>query len=89
MTDQKSPYRDVSDLTLLSAILAERKRQRTLWSDQHDREHTGEGWVTLLALYLGKLAQAEFGGGPRQFEERLIQIAALAMAALEWEAKRA
>ena len=81
-------YKDCSDLVLLSAVLAERNRQRMLWSEQHDREHTGEGWVTVLALQLGKVAAAEHGGGPKKMEERLIQLAATAMAALEWEAKR-
>lgn len=82
------PYKDVSDLVLMSAILTERNRQRTIWSEQHDREHTGEGWVTVLSLMLGKVAAAEHGGGPKVMEQRLIQLAATAMAALEWEAKR-
>lgn len=83
-----SPYKDVSDLVLLSAVLNERNRQRTLYSNQHDRDHDGSQWVALLSMYVGKLAQAEFGGGPREFEKRAIQLAALAMAAVEWEAKR-
>mgnify|MGYP001591705524 CR=1 FL=1 len=83
-----SPYKDVSDLVLMSAILAERNRQRVMWGYQHDREHTGEGWVTVLSSVLGKVAMAEHGGGPKIMEQRLIQLAATAMAALEWEAKR-
>ena len=83
-----SPYKDVSDLVLLSAVLAERNRQRSNYEDHHDRNHDGADWVALLSMYVGKVAAAEFGGGPREFEKRLIQVAALAMAALEWEAKR-
>lgn len=82
-------YRDCSDLVLLSAVLAERNRQRSLYSNDHDRDHDGAQWVALLSMYVGKLAEAEFGGGPREFERRAIQVAALALAALEWEAKRA
>lgn len=82
-------FKDCSDLVLLSAVLAERNRQRVMWGDQHDREHTGEGWVTVLASVLGQVASAEHGGGPAEMEKRLIQLAAVAMAALEWEAKRA
>lgn len=84
-----SVYRDCSDIVLLSAVLAERNRQRSLYSDQHDREHGGADWVALLTMYTGKLAAAEFGGGPKEFEKRIIQVAAVALAALEWEAKRA
>ena len=81
-------YKDCSDLVLLSAILTERNRQRTIYNDKHDREHTGEGWVTVLSYILVKVAAAEHGGGPIEIEKRLIQLAATAMAALEWEAKR-
>lgn len=81
-------YKDCSDLVLLSAVLAERNRQRTIWSANHDRDHTGEGWVTVLSVVLGKVAAAEHGGGPHEIEKRLIQLAATAMAALEWESKR-
>lgn len=84
----QSPYKDVSDLVLLSAILTERNRQRALYTNDHDRHHDGAQWVALLSMYVGKMAEAEFGGGPREFEKRVIQVAALAMAALEWEAKR-
>lgn len=83
-----SQYRDCSDIVLLSAVLAERNRQRTLYSNEHDRHHDGAQWVALLSMYVGKLAEAEFGGGPKEFERRVIQVAAVAMAALEWEAKR-
>lgn len=83
-----SPYKDVSDLVLLSAVLSERNRQRDMYSGTHDQHHDGGEWVALLTMYLGKAAAAEFGGGPREFEKRMIQVAALAMAAIEWEAKR-
>lgn len=83
-----SAYRHVSDAVLLTQILTERQRQRTIYSDQHDMEHDGAQWIAVIAMLLGKAAAAELGGGPKDYERRLVQIAATAMAALECEERR-
>jgi hypothetical protein len=80
----------IHDAILLSQILTERNRQRDRWGDAHDRGHTGAEWIALLTERIGKVAAAEMshGGGPRDYERRLIQLAAVAMAALEHEQRR-
>lgn len=83
-----SVYVHISDAVLLSQILTERQRQRTLYTDKHDMEHDGAQWVAVLAMQLGKVAGAEMGGGPKNFERYLVQLAATAMAALECEERR-
>lgn len=77
---------EVSDIAILSAILAERHKQRHNYTKDH--EYDGAQWIALISMYLGKLAEAELGGGPKLYEKRLIQIGALVMAALEEESKR-
>ena len=76
------------DLTLMGEVIEERQRQRDQWNQQHDREHTGAEWAALLTIYVGKVAASEFGRGPKEYRRRLIQVAAVAMAAIEAEDSR-
>lgn len=78
----------IPDAVILAQILTERERQRIRYSRQHDAEHDGAQWVALLAVRLGLVAGAEMGGGPLAYERALIQLAAVAMAALEVEQAR-
>jgi hypothetical protein len=83
-----SMYQHISDAVLLTQVLTERQRQRKRWSDQHDMGHDGAQWVALLAERLGKVAAAEMGDGPKEYERRLVELAAVALAALECEERR-
>ena len=73
----------------MNAILEEREYQRERWSTEHDREHGPGEWLNILSVYVGKLAYEtplyKMKGYSREaFKKRLVQIAAIAMAA--WEA---
>ncbi len=78
----------LTDVPRLAQVLAERERQRERYTSKHDRDHDGAQWVALLARHVGKLADAEMGGGPRIYEQRLVELAALVLAALEAEQAR-
>ena len=73
----------------LDAILKEREYQRDQWSTEHDKEHGPADWLNILVVYIGKLAYEtplyKMKGYAREsFKKRLVQIAAISMAA--WEA---
>jgi hypothetical protein len=80
----------VHDAILLAQVIAERDRQRRKYDADHDRGHTGTEWIALLCERLGKVAAAEMGnaGGHRDYERRLVELAAVAMAALQAEQER-
>ena len=63
-------------------IARERHHQREKWGhDQHDSQHSNFGWLAILTVRMGKLAQAilnvETAGHVRH---RLVQVAAVASA---------
>lgn len=71
-------------------IKAERERQDQQWGGtEHDREHPPDEWVMLIKAYLDKaptgseLAHTNYAD---EYRKRLIQVAALAVAAVEaWD----
>ena len=77
-------------MTVIEAIAAERERQRTFWSESHDKTHTRHEWLTLITKQLGQAAQfawedtiLETGLSRPLFVHELIQVGALVCAALE------
>jgi hypothetical protein len=73
---------------ILQDIVEERERQRRVVAGaQQDSERSPGDWVGILALWLGKAAQETplYRGSfsRRMFRSRLIQIAAICLAALE------
>lgn len=73
----------------LASIIVERDRQRDQWSPEHDKKHDVSDWVTILAVYLGKLGyetrlyQGKGGFVKEKATKRLVQISAIALAAVE------
>jgi hypothetical protein len=65
-------------------ILHERERQDDRWGGaDHDRNHTVSDWKRLILEHLDKANQAAYKGDLRRARERFIEVAALAVAAVE------
>lgn len=57
----------------IAAVAAERERQRAKWGDAHDLMHPVSDWMALIIERLGE----------RDERKALVEIAALAIAALD------
>ena len=73
---------------VIEAILQERDYQLERWTVDDDREKTPEEWVSILSIYLGKIAMeapqyqnANYSG--ERFEKRVRQLTAIGAAILE------
>lgn len=67
-----------------SLIAEERAAQDEQWGGgEHDKEHTTEEWLTYITKQLNYAAIANRIGRGDEVKERLVKIAALAVAALE------
>lgn len=71
----------------IDRIIEEHLHQRNRWTVTDDKQrHPGE-WVTILSVYMGKLATETraWKGGERldQFKKRLTQLGAICASALE------
>lgn len=80
MIDQ--PTRDA--LGLLAEVAEERLRQDDKWGGpEHDDGHTTADFVMLIRDYAGWARTMAGMNSPEKAERRLIQVAALALAAVE------
>jgi hypothetical protein len=64
-------------------VLQERGYQRGRWSIDEDVLHSDCEWITILTTWLGKAGSSARGGDRSTFRKRLVQIAAISMAAIE------
>jgi hypothetical protein len=64
-------------------VLKERDYQRGRWSIEDDVLHSDCEWITILAQWLGKAGSAARGGDRVALRKRLVQEAAICMAAVE------
>lgn len=72
--------------TVMQSVVLERLRQEEKWGNEHDLTHTPDEWFNMIADYNHwARAQAYMGGeqGHENWRRRMIQVAALAFAALE------
>jgi hypothetical protein len=77
----------MSRYDIYGEIEAERERQDEKWGGpEHDDGHTSHDWVAYLARHAGKAVMWPFG--PSLFRRQMIRVAALAVAAVEWEHRR-
>jgi hypothetical protein len=68
---------------VLNEVLAERKRQDLAWGGpSHDDDHENNTWVALIARHLGRAVT--FTKLDPQFRRKMITVAALAVAAVEF-----
>lgn len=68
---------------VLSDVLEERDHQRGRWSVDDDVLHSHCEWTTILTTWLGKAGHSARHGDTAAFRKRLVQVAAICMAAIE------
>lgn len=74
------PYsRRVWSLPVLD-VLAERQRQQAKWGTQY---HDPAGWLPILVEEVGEVGKAIFEKSTEEYRKELIQVAAVAVAAVE------
>ena len=69
--------------SIYKEVATERQRQRRKWSDAHDDRHTTGDFVEYIRNYAGWAWQMWSMGSHAKARRRLIQVAALAIAAVE------
>lgn len=62
-------------------ILHERDRQDAKWGEQN---HSPEVWLAILGEEFGEACQAALGSPTSDFRKEIVQVAAVAVAMLEW-----
>lgn len=70
----------MSQAIVISQIIDERRRQDEKWGAQH---HGPDGWLAILTEELGEVAKAILEGRGFGYRDELIQVAAVAVAAIE------
>jgi len=66
--------------TVIDLVVAERKRQDRKWGQQN---HGPDGWLTILVEEVGEVARAILEGDANSYKKEMVQVAAVAVAALE------
>ena len=87
---------------LIDEIFAERLVQISLWGDDHDDRHSHNDWVAILTRHIGMAAgdgspqgvcrtdgRPVAGHDPERFRRQMVRVAAIALAALEAEHRKA
>lgn len=67
--------------TVIDAICDERRKQDEKWGDQ--RELPPRTWITILGEEFGEVCRAELESDSGGYRQELIQVAAVAIAAVE------
>lgn len=70
----------LGDDSVLKDVKAERVRQNILWGRQ---DHNPDRWLTILVEEVGEVAKAIQEGDKKNYREELVQVAAVAVAAIE------
>jgi NTP pyrophosphatase (non-canonical NTP hydrolase) len=65
---------------IVADVLAERARQDLKWGVCH---HPSQMWLTILAEEVGEVAKAILLKDTKNYREELVQVAAVALAAIE------
>lgn len=65
---------------ILENVYDERKRQHEKWGVQ---DHDEDRWIVILMEEVGEVARAIFEDDPANYREELLQVAAVAVAAIE------
>lgn len=83
---QKLPKPFLSRYMLFDAIHAERERQDRKWGGpRHDDEHSKRDWI---AFIVEQAADASKAVWPEEYETAMVKVAAVAVAAIESNARR-
>ena len=70
---------------ILELIRNERIRQDDLWGDEFDSKNTPNDWVAYVTRYAGLAVTMPWN--PEEFEDKMLKVAAIAVAALEQSRK--
>ena len=65
---------------ILGDVLHERESQHTKWGQQ---DHDEDRWMVILMEEVGEAARAIFDENPDNYRKELMQVAAVAVAAIE------
>ena len=65
---------------VLKDVLSERYKQDAKWGQQ---DHDEDRWMVILMEEVGEVARAIFDENPANYREELVQVAAVAVAAIE------
>lgn len=65
---------------VLDDVLFERRKQVSKWGQQ---DHDEDRWMVILMEEVGEVARAIFDDDPANYREELVQVAAVAVAAIE------
>ena len=68
---------------ILQAVRDERAKQDAKWGKAAERNLPPQTWLTILMEEVGEAAKATLEGDPVNYAEELVQVAAVAVAALE------
>ncbi len=68
---------------IVDDVIAEREKQRGLWSAEHDGRHDALQWAGLLTRYIGRAVDAGEAGATVGYRANLVKAAAVSLAALE------
>lgn len=66
---------------VVNRILAERDSQAIQWGRHHDQQHGANDWIALICKHAGRAAFCPVDD--EMFVQRMIVVAALAIAAIE------
>jgi hypothetical protein len=71
--------------SVLAEVQRERERQAVElgYAVDHDDAHAPAAWIALLARYVGRAGDAGESGDRYAYRRRLVQVAAIATAAVE------
>lgn len=67
-------------MSVVDEVRRERQQQRTRWGAQHDKNHSWWDWRGIMGE---RLSAVNPGAEPRRRRRALIELAALAIAAIE------
>ena len=70
-------------MTVAKEVLDERAAQRKRWTAAHDRRHSWWDWHGMLQLRLTKVGPVHTGERAKERRRALIELAAMAIAAIE------
>lgn len=78
--EDDSDEAELRTIDIYQEIVLERQYQNELWGEKNDDKNTEEDWVSYITEYANGLTERT---KDKSFRERLVKVAALAVAALE------
>lgn len=84
ISDSSDHIADANKMVAISDLIAERQRQNEKWGGpHHDDQHQPGFWTQLIQDYAGWARVMAGMDSPEKYRKRMVQVAALAVAAIE------